>query len=121
MEEKLQEERMEREKVEVELGREKDCNRVNCLKKHAPLQIGLTQHMFVFVSVFAPARICAGPWAGEGQCDCVPPLCRPLQVQLSETRRELQELKASLRVAQKEKEQLLMEKQARPEIGRAHV
>ncbi|XP_046896652.1 calcium-binding and coiled-coil domain-containing protein 1 isoform X1 [Hypomesus transpacificus] len=59
MEEKLQEERMEREKVEVELGREKDCNRV----------------------------------------------------QLSETRRELQELKASLRVAQKEKEQLLMEKQ----------
>lgn len=36
-----------------------------------------------------------------------------LQVQLSETRRELQELKASLRVAQKEKEQLLGEKQAR--------
>ncbi|KAM4610322.1 calcium-binding and coiled-coil domain-containing protein 1 isoform 2-T2 [Polymixia lowei] len=32
------------------------------------------------------------------------------KVQLSETRRELQELKASLRVAQKEKEQLLMEK-----------
>ena len=27
-EEQLQEERMEREKVEVELGREKDCNRV---------------------------------------------------------------------------------------------
>ncbi|XP_023846312.2 calcium-binding and coiled-coil domain-containing protein 1 isoform X1 [Salvelinus sp. IW2-2015] len=62
IEEKLQEERMEREKVEVELGREKDCNRV----------------------------------------------------QLSETRRELQELKASLRVAQKEKEQLLLEKQAGP-------
>ncbi|XP_064876922.1 calcium-binding and coiled-coil domain-containing protein 1-like isoform X1 [Oncorhynchus nerka] len=59
IEEKLQEERMEREKVEVELGREKDCNRV----------------------------------------------------QLSETRRELQELKASLRVAQKEKEELLLEKQ----------
>ncbi|KAM9856131.1 calcium-binding and coiled-coil domain-containing protein 1 [Aulostomus maculatus] len=59
MEEKLQEERMERVKLEVELGREKDCNRV----------------------------------------------------QLSETRRELQELKASLRVAQKEKEQLLSEKQ----------
>ncbi|XP_028850190.1 calcium-binding and coiled-coil domain-containing protein 1 [Denticeps clupeoides] len=58
-EEKLQEERTAREKVEVELGREKDCNRV----------------------------------------------------QLSETRRELQELKASLRVAQKEKEQLQMEKQ----------
>ena len=36
-----------------------------------------------------------------------------LQVQLSETRRELQELKASLRVAQKEKEQLLLEKQVR--------
>lgn len=36
-----------------------------------------------------------------------------LQVQLSETRRELQELKASLRVAQKEKEQLLAEKQVR--------
>lgn len=35
------------------------------------------------------------------------------QVQLSETRRELQELKASLRVAQKEKEQLLAEKQVR--------
>lgn len=59
MEEMLQEERMERVKLEVELGREKDCNRV----------------------------------------------------QLSETRRELQELKASLRVAQKEKEQLLAEKQ----------
>lgn len=36
-----------------------------------------------------------------------------LQVQLSETRRELQELKASLRVAQKEKEQLQTEIQAR--------
>lgn len=59
MEERLQEERMERVKLEVELGREKDCNRV----------------------------------------------------QLSETRRELQELKASLRVAHKEKEQLLAEKQ----------
>uniref|UniRef100_A0AAY5EKM5 SKICH domain-containing protein n=1 Tax=Electrophorus electricus TaxID=8005 RepID=A0AAY5EKM5_ELEEL len=58
-EELLQEERMDREKAEVELGREKDCNRV----------------------------------------------------QLSETRRELQELKASLRVAQKEKEQLQSEKQ----------
>ncbi|XP_061592095.1 calcium-binding and coiled-coil domain-containing protein 1 isoform X2 [Cololabis saira] len=58
MEERLQEERMEKVKLEVELGREKDCNRV----------------------------------------------------QLSETRRELQELKASLRVAQKEKEQLLSEK-----------
>ncbi|XP_034733834.1 calcium-binding and coiled-coil domain-containing protein 1 [Etheostoma cragini] len=58
MEERLQEERMERVKLEVELGREKDCNRV----------------------------------------------------QLSETRRELQELKASLRVAQKEKEQILAEK-----------
>ncbi|KAK3519230.1 hypothetical protein QTP70_022222 [Hemibagrus guttatus] len=59
-EEQLQEERMERNKAEVELGREKDCNRV----------------------------------------------------QLSETRRELQELKASLRVAQKEKEQLQAEKKA---------
>ncbi|KAM9507138.1 calcium-binding and coiled-coil domain-containing protein 1 [Salvelinus alpinus] len=59
IEKKLQEERMEREKVEVELGREKDCNRV----------------------------------------------------QLGETCRELQELKASLRVAQKEKEQLLLEQQ----------
>ncbi|XP_070695652.1 calcium-binding and coiled-coil domain-containing protein 1 [Pempheris klunzingeri] len=59
MEERLQEERMERVKLEVELGREQDCNRV----------------------------------------------------QLSETCRELQELKASLRVAQKEKEQLLAEKQ----------
>lgn len=28
MEERLQEEKMERVKVEVELGREKDCNRV---------------------------------------------------------------------------------------------
>lgn len=36
-----------------------------------------------------------------------------LQVQLCETRRELQELKASLRVTQKEKEQLLAEKQVR--------
>ncbi|TSL61220.1 Calcium-binding and coiled-coil domain-containing protein 1 [Bagarius yarrelli] len=59
-EEQLQEERMERNKAEVELGREKDCNRV----------------------------------------------------QLSETRRELQELKASLRVAQKDKEQLQAEKKA---------
>lgn len=58
MEEALQEEKMERVKLEVELGREKDCNRV----------------------------------------------------QLNENRRELQELKASLRVAQKEKEQLLAEK-----------
>ncbi|XP_028309300.1 calcium-binding and coiled-coil domain-containing protein 1 isoform X2 [Gouania willdenowi] len=58
-EEKLQEERMEKVKLEVELGREKDCNRV----------------------------------------------------QLSETRRELQELKFSLKVSQKEKEQALAEKQ----------
>lgn len=43
---------------------------------------------------------------------CVP-LISTLQVQLCETRRELQELKASLRVAQKEKEQLLAEKQVR--------
>nr|AIM47959.1 CALCOCO1 [Pantodon buchholzi] len=35
-----------------------------------------------------------------------------VQVQLSEARRELQELKASLRVAQKEKEQLYLEKQS---------
>lgn len=34
-----------------------------------------------------------------------------LQVQLCETRRELQELKASLKLTQKEKEQLLAEKQ----------
>ncbi|XP_011475415.1 calcium-binding and coiled-coil domain-containing protein 1 [Oryzias latipes] len=59
VEERLQEEKMERVKLEVELGREKDCNRV----------------------------------------------------QLSETRRELQELKGSLRVSHKEKEQLLAEKQ----------
>ncbi|KAM9751570.1 calcium-binding and coiled-coil domain-containing protein 1 isoform 2-T2 [Menidia menidia] len=59
MEERLREERMELVKLEVERGREKDCNRV----------------------------------------------------QLSEARRELQELKASLRVAQKEKEQPLAEKQ----------
>lgn len=58
MEEALQEEKMERVKLEVELGREQDCNRV----------------------------------------------------QLNETRRELQELKTSLRVAQKEKEQLQTEK-----------
>ncbi|KAJ8258248.1 hypothetical protein GJAV_G00194790 [Gymnothorax javanicus] len=56
---RLQQEKMEREKVEVELGREKDCNRVH----------------------------------------------------MSEVRRELQELKASLQVAQKEKEQLLLMKQ----------
>lgn len=42
---------------------------------------------------------------------CLYALVFGLQVQLSETRRELQELKASLRVAQKEKEQLLTEKQ----------
>ena len=36
-----------------------------------------------------------------------------LQVQLGETRRELQELKASVRVAQKEKEQLLAERKVR--------
>lgn len=40
-------------------------------------------------------------------------VCSVLQVQLCETRRELQELKASLRVTQKEKEQLLAEKQVR--------
>ncbi|XP_051948219.1 calcium-binding and coiled-coil domain-containing protein 1-like [Xyrauchen texanus] len=65
-EELLQEARMEREKAVVELGREKDCNRV----------------------------------------------------QLSETRRELQELKASLRVAQKEKEQLQTEIQEVMEYSR---
>ncbi|XP_050952082.1 calcium-binding and coiled-coil domain-containing protein 1 [Labeo rohita] len=65
-EEILQEARMEREKAVVELGREKDCNRV----------------------------------------------------QLSETRRELQELKASLRVAQKEKEQLQTEIQEVMEYSR---
>ncbi|XP_077369060.1 calcium-binding and coiled-coil domain-containing protein 1 [Festucalex cinctus] len=58
IEEKLQEERTERVKLEVELGREKDCNRV----------------------------------------------------QLSELRRELQELKTSLSVSQKEKERLCSEK-----------
>ncbi|KAJ8347126.1 hypothetical protein SKAU_G00285270 [Synaphobranchus kaupii] len=58
-EEWLQEQKMEREKVEVELGREKDCNRV----------------------------------------------------QMSEVRRELQELRTSLQVAQKEKEQLVLMKQ----------
>ncbi|XP_051735993.1 calcium-binding and coiled-coil domain-containing protein 1 [Ctenopharyngodon idella] len=65
-EEMLQEARMDREKAVVELGREKDCNRV----------------------------------------------------QLSETRRELQELKASLRVAQKEKEQLQTEIQEVMEYSR---
>lgn len=39
-----------------------------------------------------------------------------LQVQLSETRRELQELKGSLRVSHKEKEQLLEEKQVKTSI-----
>lgn len=39
-----------------------------------------------------------------------------LQVQLSETRRELQELKGSLRVSHKEKEQLLAEKQVKTSI-----
>ncbi|XP_072306015.1 calcium-binding and coiled-coil domain-containing protein 1 isoform X2 [Eucyclogobius newberryi] len=58
LEETLQEEKMERVKLDVELGREKDCNRV----------------------------------------------------QLNETRRELQELKTSLRITQKEKEQLQTEK-----------
>ncbi|KAG7477391.1 hypothetical protein MATL_G00069020 [Megalops atlanticus] len=58
-EEWLQEERMEREKVELELVKERDTNRA----------------------------------------------------QLAEARRELQELKASLRVAQKEKEQNMLEKQ----------
>ncbi|XP_041095177.1 calcium-binding and coiled-coil domain-containing protein 1-like [Polyodon spathula] len=55
----LQGERMEREKLEVELGRERDCNRV----------------------------------------------------QLGETVRELKEIKSTLRISQKEKEQLLAEKQ----------
>lgn len=40
-------------------------------------------------------------------------VCSLPQVQLCETRRELQELKTSLRVTQKEKEQLLAEKQVR--------
>ncbi|XP_056589122.1 calcium-binding and coiled-coil domain-containing protein 1 isoform X3 [Triplophysa dalaica] len=65
-EEMLQEAKMEKERAVVELGREKDCNRV----------------------------------------------------QLSETRRELQELKASLRVAQKEKEQLQTEIQEVMEYSR---
>lgn len=39
-----------------------------------------------------------------------------LQVQLSETRRELQELKACLRVAQKEKEQILTERKVRKTV-----
>ncbi|KAF7663973.1 hypothetical protein LDENG_00195240 [Lucifuga dentata] len=55
----LQEERMEREKLEVELGRERDCNRV----------------------------------------------------QLSDAKREVQEMKASLRKMQKEKEEQQQEKQ----------
>lgn len=50
---------------------------------------------------------------------CVPSPWR-LQVQLCETRRELQELKASLRVAQKEKEQLVMEKQVSVAVGSLH-
>ena len=41
IEKKLQEERMEREKVEVELGREKDCNRV---KTTVPQTIGYMQN-----------------------------------------------------------------------------
>lgn len=40
-------------------------------------------------------------------------VCSLPQVQLCETRRELQELKTSVRVTQKEKEQLLAEKQVR--------
>lgn len=44
--------------------------------------------------------------------DVFPAYC-PLQVQLGEARRELQELKAGLRVAHKEQKQLLLEKQAR--------
>lgn len=51
---------------------------------------------------------------------CVPPPWRP-QVQLCETRRELQELKASLRVAQKEKEHLLMEKQVSVVVWSQHT
>lgn len=35
VEEELQEERMERVKLEVELGREKDCNRVRRIKGNA--------------------------------------------------------------------------------------
>ncbi|CAL9703046.1 unnamed protein product [Knipowitschia caucasica] len=58
LQESIQEEKMERVKLDVELGREKDCNRV----------------------------------------------------QLNETRRELQELKTSLRVTQKEKELFQTEK-----------
>lgn len=51
---------------------------------------------------------------------CVSPSRHP-QVQLCETRRELQELKASLRVAQKEKEQLLMEKQVSVAVWSLHT
>ncbi|XP_034388694.1 calcium-binding and coiled-coil domain-containing protein 1b [Cyclopterus lumpus] len=60
-EEWLQEERMEREKLEVKLGQERDCNRVL----------------------------------------------------LSDTKQELQDLKASVRTAQKEREELQVDKQAR--------
>lgn len=49
--------------------------------------------------------------ARSSKASLSPDIC--LQVQLSESRRELQELKASLRVAQKEKELLIAEKQVR--------
>lgn len=95
-EEQLQEERMERNKAEVELGREKDCNRVSASSNIVRLEL---QNKIIGDNSFLT-------WL----CVCACALC--MQVQLSETRRELQELKASLRVAQKEKEQLQAEKKA---------
>ncbi|CAB1315118.1 unnamed protein product [Coregonus sp. 'balchen'] len=68
-EEWLQEERMERQKLEVELGKEKDCNRVL----------------------------------------------------LSDARREVQEVKASMRMNQKEREQQKMERQARIRLFAVYI
>lgn len=51
MEERLQEERMERVKLEVELGREKDCNRVRETTRNFLQSLSLVMGLFWELSV----------------------------------------------------------------------
>lgn len=61
MEERLQEERMERVKLEVELGREKDCNRVRkitkCLQCSMFLVIGSFCHLTLIIVYFPRVNV----------------------------------------------------------------
>lgn len=129
IEESLQEERMERVKLEVEIGREKDCNRVRRTSGSPPLLTIIPSFIYTqgcpdytpnsnFYSNSLISELFEGlSCRVRGRTDPATlshlSICSLPQVQLCETRRELQELKTSLRVTQKEKEQLLAEKQVR--------